>query len=184
MNNFVESVFRTLDSAFLSHTKNYRVDNLCFALFEFFLHYELHPRPNSWKTKEAKRLHSQRLRGTEWWELGMVFDAGTGDNYIVYNPSHPEDPKDYEVTIRKTSGLRCKCSAFIAAGKECQHTFTVRLYQALGSYEEFSEWQYEQDTQGQYADNRQRRECQSSSNLIGLLDISERYISPDDSNSD
>jgi len=78
----------------------------------------------------------------------MVFDAGAGDNYIVHNPSHPEGPKDYEVTIRKTSGLQCKCSAFIAAGKECQHTFTVRLYQALGSYEEFSEQQYEQDTQG------------------------------------
>jgi len=152
-NNFVESAFRTLDGAFLSHTKNHRVDNLCFALFEFFLHYELHPRPNSRKTKEAKRLHSQRLRGTEWWELGMVFNAGTGDNYIVHNPSHLEGPKDYEVTIRKTSGLRCKCSAFIAAGKECQHTFAVRLYQTLGSYEEFSERQYEQDTQGRYANN-------------------------------
>src|SRR5438874_2265532 len=137
MNNFVKSAFRTLDGAFLSHTKNHRVDNLCFALFEFFLHYELHPRLNSRETKEAKRLRSQRLRGTEWWELGMVYDAGE-NNYVVHNPSHPEGPKDYNVTILKTSVLRCMCSAFVAVGKECQHTFAVRLYWALGSYEEFS----------------------------------------------
>jgi hypothetical protein len=119
-NNFVKSAFRTLDSAFLSHTKNHRIDNLCFVLFEFFLYYKLHPRLNSRKSKEVKQLRSQRLRGTKWWELGIVYDAGAGENnYVVHNPSHPEGPKDYEVTVLKTSVLRCRCSAFIAAGKEC-----------------------------------------------------------------
>jgi hypothetical protein len=114
----------------------------------------------------------------------MVYDAGAGENnYVVHNPNHPEGPKDYEVTVLKTSVLRCRCSAFIAAGKECQHTFAVRLYRALGSYEEFSERQYKQDTQGRYADNRQR---QSSPNSIELesWDMSKGYISPDNCNSD
>ena len=102
----------------------------------------------------------------------MVYDAGE-NNYVVHNPSHPEGPKDYNVTILKTSVLWCMCSAFVVVGKECQHTFAVRLYWALGSYEEFSERQYEQDTQGQYVGNRQR---QSS---IDSLDVSERYVSPD-----
>src|SRR5207253_8067528 len=42
-NNFVETAFKLFDGVFLKHTKNHRIDNCCFAVEEFFQHYEHYP---------------------------------------------------------------------------------------------------------------------------------------------
>ena len=36
MNNFVKAAFKNFDEVFLKHTKNYHIDNYCFAVEEFF----------------------------------------------------------------------------------------------------------------------------------------------------
>ena len=56
MNNFVKAVFKHFDEVFLKHTKNYRIDNYCFAVEEFFQHYEHYPH------KPTKSIESSKMK--------------------------------------------------------------------------------------------------------------------------
>jgi hypothetical protein len=145
-NNFVESAFKTVTSKFLYHACNHRIDNLCFAIFEFFHHYEVHPRGTARETSEAKAIQKRRKWALSYWEHGgiecvNVEDAASDDMMRRYKVTSLQNTdgslKEYHLQHSTRRTLICDCKYFLITGKECQHAFAVTLFRHLGSYAEY-----------------------------------------------